>query len=672
MTELCHLRPVASCRCTLLALCTGLALVSGCDRDEGDRSVRDASTGLHTLTGGATTIVPAEKREQAYGQVVDQAKPAVDAGPQASGAGLLLTAQAQLGLADEPLGRYAAAEREFLNRVTVARSLLAAYIEHSSQAAAARQYDPAQSLADIDKGIAERTAAIAEQQGIKAQIDQQVAELRARAKTELDAAAALDTEVALLREQAGRVTAVQGEGLIRQAAEKRRAADARRMAGLQLQAQVDVTEPRSVEAGMLVDKLTNLKDDLESTRRELQERDRASKELAASAGAEAAKSAERLATEIEEIVKLRAGALAEQAEQAQARLATARGSAQKAGSAGGAAKTLLGDINQSIAELAWQRSFGHAGFAQLMENLAAVQPALPDQAKYDADAKAAREEEKKALDEAKEAFEAAKSAYTGSGARGEAKDRLERLGNLLEKSAARAGGEKLDLLGAFAAKMQKSEDGEEAPAPDAPAPGGEDLNTVLEELLAAVQQGQYDVMFDRMNADTPEKQQFVAANRESTAAFMRLDAACKAKLGQSLTEGIQQAAAGLPGVGAAGAGMLAGLEQIKSATLADLAIESAGQTATVQVPGAPAPWAFTLVDGRWLLDVPTLDMQDPTVQLALKLAPVNSQVMDELAAEVESGALASTQAVIVALRQKMMQRPEVQELMQQLQQGGPQ
>lgn len=665
-------RPVVLHRCTLLALVAGLAITTGCDRDDGAQSVREASTGMHTLTGGATTIVPSEKREKTYGDVVDQAKAAVDGGPGSEGAGLLLTAQAQLGLADEPLGLYAAAERKYLNHVTIARSHLAAFIEHSSQSATARQYDSSKDLAEIAQGIATHTTAIAEEQKAKAEIDAAVADLEARAKTDLDAAAALDTEVAQLREQASRVSAVQGEALVRQAADKRRAADARRMAGLQLQAQIDVTRPRSVEAGLLLDKFTNQKSKLEATRQEIMDRDAASKQLAASAGAAAAQSAEKLAAEIGEIAKLRSGELATAAEQARTRLNTAKGNAQKAVASAPAVKTLLGDINQSLAELAWQRALGHNAFAQLMESLATIQPALPDRAKYDADAKAAREEVKKSLDEAKEAFDAAKSAYTGSGAKGEAKDRLERLGDLLEKSGQRAAGEKLDLLGAFASKMTRSADSDSAPAPDAPATGGDDLNATVGTLLTSLQQGQYDPLFDSIHADTPEKQQVVSALRVALPNFMRLETACKEKLGQSFIASSQQMAAGMGGMGGAGLGSL---DELKNLNASDFTVNATGDTGTVTPPGG-TPINFVKVDGRWLVELPPMDMQNPMMQMGMKMMQLIGPVCGEVAGEVESGTLTSIDAVMVSLTQKLQSNPEflqmMQGLQQQMQPGGPQ
>lgn len=671
MTDSRHRRPDVLRRCTLLVMAAGLALAAGCDRDEGARSVRQAATGMHTITGGATTVVPSKDREKAYTDVINDAKAGIDAGPEASEAALLLTAQAQLGQADEPLGRYAAAEREYLNRVTVARSHLAAYIEHSSQSSAARQYDPASDLAEIDKGIAAHTASIAEQQKTKADIDAIVTDLRARAKVELDAAAALDTEVAQLREQAARATAVQGETLIKQAAEKRRAADARRMAGLQLQAQLDVTQPQSAEAGLLVDKFTNQKEDLESTRKEIQDRDAASKQLAASAGAAAARSAEKLAAEITDIVKLRSGAIAENSEQARTRLNTAKGNAQKAGRS---AKALLGDINQSLAELAWQRAFGHAAFAQLMETLAGAQPPLADRARYEADAKAAREDEKKALDEAKEAFDAAKSAYTSTSAKGDAKDRLDRLGDLLEKSGQRATGEKLDLLAAFAAKTIKSADGEPAPAPEAAAPGGDDLTPTLEALLTSAQQGQYEPIFDHINADTPEKQQMVAAIRGALPGLMRLETACKEKFGKGFIEASQQAA-GMSGIGAMGGMGAGGLDQLKNLKVSDLTVAVTGDTATVSMPGSPEPMNFSKVDGRWLMTLPAMDLTNPMIQMSLKMLEMTGPVFGEVAAEVEGGTLQSIEAVTVSLTQKLQSKPEVlqmmQEIQQQMQQGGP-
>lgn len=668
MTDSAIRRPDRLRRCLFLALAAGLA-TAGCGRDDGDESVRRASTELHTLTGGATTVVPSKNRESTYAKAIEAAKPGVDAGPEASAAALVLTGQAQLGQADQPLGEYARAEREFLNRVTVARSLLAAYIQHSAQAAAARQYDPTNDLAELEKGIAGHADAIAEQQKIKADIDAQIADLESRAKAELDAAGQLDAEVAQLREQATRLTAVQGEPLIRQAAEKRRAADARRMAGLQLQAQIDVTRPRSEEAGLLVDKISNQRRDLEATREELKARDAAAEQLAASAGAAASQSAEKLAAEIAEIAKLRAGAIADAAEEARTRLNTAKSTAQKATSATPAAKTLLGEVNQSLAELAWHRAFGHAGFAQLMETLAASRPALPDQAKYDADAKAAREEEKKALEEAKEAFDAARSAYAGSSAKGDAKDRLDRLANLLEKSSQRAAGDQLDLVGAFAARTPKSGDDAAPPAPDAPAASGDaDLTATLETILASARQGQYASVFDHLNADTPEKQQMVASIRETLPGIMRLDAACKEKLGQSYIEASQQAAGGMAGFDGLGAGHV---DQLKDLQVADLTVTVNGDTATVAAPGAAESMTFTKVDGRWLMDLPPVDMSDPTMQMGLKMMGAMGPVFDELASEVESGSLQSIQAVNVALMQKLSARPEFQQMMQQMQ-GGPQ
>lgn len=665
-TDLNSRRPNLFRRTIILAAAAGLAVAVGCDRDEGSRSVREASTGLHTVTGGATTVTPAGVREKTYAGVINSAKAGTDGSTSANAANVV-TAQAQLGQATEPMAKFAAAEREGANRTTVIRSLLAAYVQHSSQAAAARQYDPSKDLAEIDKNVAAKVQEIAEQEKIRADIDSQVSGLRAQAKQELDAAAGLDAEAAKFREEASKVSAVQGEGLIRQSAERRRAADAHRMKGLQFQAQVDVTEPLGREAAMLVEKLTNQKSDFEATSKELHERDAAAKALAASASAEASKSAEKLSSELSELAKLRSGAMASAAEDAQSKLNAAKGTAQKAASAGGAAKLLLGDINQTLAELSWQRSFGHGAYGQLLEAIAATQPALSDKSKYEGDAKTAREEEKKALEAAKEAFDAAKSAYQGAGAKGEAKDRLDRLGELLEKSGQRAAGEKLDLLGAFAVKATKAEEPSDAePAPAAAGGDAEaELRTVLESMLGALAQDQYDQYFSYAEATTPEQQQIMGMMRGLT----RLDAACKAKFSESFIAKMTQMGAAMGG--GAGADGVAQFEKMKSLKVEDLTIAIDGDKAVVTPPDSQ-PMNFIRKDGEWKLDLsmPPELAQNPQMQQGVKMMGLMGSVFDELAGEVDAGQYASIDAVMAGMGQKMTTKPEFLELMRQMQGGG--
>lgn len=664
LTDIHARRPVAFRRSALLLIAAGLAVAAGCDRDEGSASVRRASTGLHTITGGATTVTPAGVREKTYNDVVNEAKAGIDAGAVSQNAALLVTAQAQLGQADEPMSQYAAAEREALNRVTVIRSLLAAYVEHSAMAAAARQYDPAQDLAAIEQGIAGKAKEIAAQDKVRADVDARVQALRADAKTELDAAAALDAEAAQLRDQASKVSAVQGEPLVKQAAEKRRAADARRMKGLQIQAQIDVTVPQSEEAKLVAEQFAKQKEDLEATRQELMDRDRAAKEQAAAATAEAARTAQRLASELDELAKLRDGGMAQAAEQSQSRLNAAKASAQKAANAPGA-KALLGDINQALAELAWQRAFGFSTHAQLLESIAATSPAVPEQARLADAAKASREGEKKSLEEAKEAFDAAKSAYEGAGARGEAKERLERLGELLDKSAKRAGGDKLDLLGAFAVRKRKADAEEAAPADAAPAAGMDpDLRATIESMLAAISQDQLDPYFEHFDTSTPEAQQLLA----STRGMAKLEAACKAKFGESIMASLAQ----MGGMGGAADAGLAEFERIKALSVDDFTAEVNGDTATATAPGLPQPWRFVRKDGRWMVEVevPAEVAQNPMAQQAMKLMGVMGPVFEELTAEVESGRLGSIQAVTTAMTQKMMANPEFQQIMRQMQGGG--
>lgn len=633
-------RTVTAARLTLLV---GLALAGGCDQQTPTgRAVQHASAGIQTPS-------PEGQRRAgaiSYSDVVREVQSAGDQGMAGeTAAAATLVARAQSGLAGPGVLAMLSAERDAFRRASVLRATLGEFVGRSAQAAALATYNPAPLIASLEKGAAERgaqagarNADLARLRSDEAKLRDEVRQLLTRAKTHADAAGRLS-------QQAASLPATEATPVVVKANEEKRAGDRLAVDAARIEARADQVAPRIAEAALEVEQLQTQQKDLTSSITDLRARAATAAQQVEQARADAAATARDLTQQASDLAAFRAGDVTKAGDEAIRQLQLAATSAKRAGNEGGvAARLAVGTTQHALGDAWLMRAQGQRDFANLLADLAQTQPALPDSARYAADAQAARDQSKQSFDQAAEALRAAQSAYASVPAKSETKEQLAKIAESLENLAKVAQGESLDLLGQYL--LPRSRFGAEPAA--APAADGVDAGLIaaINAAYAAQKSGDYDaVLADVIGDDTTKsvmKQQF-----EVGAKMLKLDAAVKAKLGTGLFEaaGPQLAAAGMDPKALSG-----------DLTAADLDIKMTGpDSARATVRNAPPmtpPVTYRKVDGRWKLDAGNLG---PMMQMMAPMMGSISKAVDALIADVEAGKFATPDAVLMGLQQKMME-----------------
>jgi len=258
------------------------------------------------------------------------------------------------------------------------------------------------------------------------------------------------------------------------------------------------------------------------------------------------------------------------------------------------------------------------------------------------------------------------ASYTSAKATGEAREKLQNLGSILEKMPDLIDGKIPNLSAAMAAIKKSDGAAEETPAA---APTAEvakadagDLNGTVDAVLAAMNEKRVADLRGMMHF-APGYEAMGDGIVKMGGAFAKLDAACKAKFGtgaEDLMKGLGGGAGG--GMG----GMQMSSEAWAGKKAADLEVKSEGDTGTASLPGTEQTLHFVKVDGAWKLDL-QLEKAMPAEAVAQAsgiFGPL-SEGLEALAADVEAGKFKNIQAVKVGLMQKL------QAAMGALQQGGP-
>ncbi len=654
-------------RAAIYAALAGACLpLAACDRnDQTSQAVKQAGREVHMIGGGGGPAATPQFERAQYNEAISTLTPVADRGlPEEQAAALVIMAQSQMGLAAEPAGAAASAERECLDRMTVIRSLLGDWLTANARAAALDEFDPGPALADIATSVEEKTKKIAEQQKTKAELDARIADLTSQAAQKASEAKAEEDQYAQLKQRAAGLRPTDAEPLVRQAAVHKKKSDELRNAGALLEARAAQIARQAAESQLLIDQFSNQKANFEATAQSFRQKLENSKKEAASARADAAKSAGAIDALVAELRTLRAGPLTEAADNALKNYRTAASTAGKAaqGDQNGGSKLTVGAAQQAIADLHWARAQGNAAYAQLLESLANAAPSLPKSAEYAKEATEVAAARKESLDAAKEAYESAQNAYGAVRARGDAKDRLDQLARSLEGLAKVASGDAKDLDAALKS-LTPADAGAETPEntaaagdtpPPAPAiPDGvpPELAAAVESFLAAARSGDQSATIELLYF-APGTENLRAPLAQIAGASARLESACRAKFGKGLAEVAgQMAGAQGGGMGGLGGPSLSP-DQVASLTLADLQFTVSGDRASVVVPGSTQPLEFVNASGRWLLD-PGLASNPQAAAMLPTLAGPMSRAFEELASEVEAGKYADVNALGPAMIQKI-------------------
>lgn len=649
----------------LLIALSGLA--AGCDRDGDARTAIDAANvQLATLDSGLGNAPASASRDRVYTEVVSSLSEAAssDRAAYASSANVLL-AKAHAGLAESPAATASAIEADSLNRARVLRADLAQWLEMSAIAIAAEKYDPAPEVAALETQIKQISDAIAGLTRAREQIAGRHAALTSEADALAAQSATIRTAIGELRIRSTTVSATEAATISEQVREQSRAADALDRKASEILADASPLVPQISEIDLNIAGLNNQTESLRAAQAAATQRGQDAATEANEAHTLANTAAERLDQAVNELNQLREGDLARAYEQALRSLSSASASARKAATDDRTGSKLAeGAALQQTGDLLWQQAHGLTEHHALMTALANAQPPLPRSGAYDgfaADANTARGE---ALIKAADAYEQAKNALTSSGARGEASERLERVGRMLDLIIQATQGQTVDWSAAnrpAPSEGDMSSDGRSSDAGMTP-----DLTATIQGWIDLLNAGDGAFLSDAVYSDLPAINTMMGSVGELIVKGQRLDALCTEKFGQSLTEftatQAQAAAGAMPGMG--------GVPDLSTFSAADLDLRTNGDLGELSLDDGTT-LRFRLIDGSWKLDLsqaalpPQLAMMAPMLDQIVAIFPRVGSITDELIAETEAGAYVSTQAVYIAQQQKMM--PILMEIMGSMQ-----
>lgn len=619
----------------ILALLAGLA---ACDtRSSADRAIESGSNQIYGLTGGGTTPAPVESTKQTMEQVISTVSDATnDSSKPRAAAAQLLTAQAHSALGEAPAAAAMALDREVRGGFDRAIGLLSSWSALNAGASAAESFDPSSTITDLTAAIESRRNEATEQRTALARIQEQIATLERQRQAFTKTADDLQAQYAAQMDAIRGQSAIASTPAVERAQEIWRQAEKARLDAARVAAQVEVLGPeaqsRQTVAEQLEKQVTDLTSAIEELRTQRQARD--------TAAAQSRDDAHKVASTLDQAVVDASRRLTDEVlpayDQAIAIFEkAARASASAEGASPAAGRVSTGAARQSIAELHWMKSQALAYQARVLGSLSKAQPALPNASDYGTRAAAALDAAKASLGEAQSSFTLAQSAFSGAPAQGAARERLQRLGELLTKAAEVTEGKALDLGASFGFQGMST-----PPERDRVA----EVRPVLESFLAAVRDGRTD---EAMGMVTGSEESLAAyrSAQEMSGAATRLDKAIQEKFpGKTLADAL----AGLSQFGLS-ADSLKGSPDLSTFTM------KANDDGTVAASSPELMGSgFTLreVDGAWKIDVNAMAAQ--AGPMAKILGPLKD-LFDSMVTEVNEGKYESADAVGAAMMSKMQE-----------------
>ncbi|MFZ4575462.1 MAG: hypothetical protein ACOYN0_13775 [Phycisphaerales bacterium] len=617
-----------------LALPLASATMGGCDqRSPTSVAVESASREIQVVTGGGGARPEASDYSKTMTKVVTGAGAAAKEGTKVEqAAASLLVATANLGLASEAFDKTVAFDLTARNLATTIQSLASKWSTTSGTAAAAESFDPAAQIRELGALRESKDAEAARLRTELAAVQGRLNGLRSRAKTKLDDAAAKHARYTQLTSDAVRLTAAEAAKVVAEANVIRREGDALRLDGSKITAEADSIAPTIGEMQARIDELANQTKEFQKAQADLEARGTAFRKEASDARDQANTTANQLDAKVGELEKMYDGDLKEAFEALRSALSKANSaSASSRDASPGFGKLSVGESQLSIADAAWAQAQSYGNVASVMEGLSRVAPKLPQASKYAEAAAKYRKVETDSLKEASEAFEAAATAFQGARVTGPSKERLEKLGTLIEKAKTVTSDRTADVTATFGLPSRSTPTIKSSGAAAATGDTDPALLTRLEEFLVAMKAG--DTRADLIEGPAPVIKLVQASGN--------LDKKLREKLGSSFAE-----AMGPMGKGALDPKMF------ESLTVAQAKVEMTGaDSAKVTWDGVP-PMPFKKTGEGWKLDIMTL--LGPEGQRAAIMAGPMTKVFDELAKDVEEGKIADTAALAAAMSQKMM------------------
>lgn len=632
-------------RVRVLFVAAGLCMsIAACEqKDVSADALHKANIQLASLSPFGTPAGSNKFKVQTYSEVIRSLQPVSREGSASQkAAASLLIAQSQAGLAEPPATNAGECERIVLNSLSGIRSRLDVFLTQSSSAAASASYDPSKEIAEIEKSDKEKAEQIKAEQAKKAVIDKKVADLKAQAQAKADQARALRQEAGKERQKIPNQTATEGEKTLLKARELTRRADALEVESASLDAEASHTAPQAVEGQNSIERLNKQRELLAKERGEIAKRAQVAKDRSAKDRADAAKTADEIKQAVTKIEEIRNGDLKTMTEQAVKGYTDASTAAKAAASEmKTTAQMTIGAANQSLADVQLARAQGLQSFAQTLDTLATAKPALPDAAAYKSKSDEAKAAAKEAVEAARESYKTADAAYNAAGATGEAKTRLEKINRRLRDLVKATGGDP-DTIPARGEVAPETPPAEATPATTAAAGGPE---ATIQAVIDIVATGNLEKMEEWLLWTNEEDRKVFKALVAIIPAAKHLDAAAKAKFGQSIPMGLDRMAAGP-------------MKVFQGLKVSDVKFTVTGDTAVANIPGDPEPTKLKKQGDKWLIDPEALP---PEMKDMAPMMDAMAKSLDSIAADVESGKIADMQAFGLAVQKAMA--PMMQKMM---------
>lgn len=641
----CMFRRDRSLSSSTLRTALGLTLIAGslaaCDREpQSARTLREQSDKVAVLgTGGSAG--PAKAQANTFKETATKLN-GLGQGKVGS-AGMTLVSASQAGLSDDQIAALQDKEFAATAKINEIFSALAVYTSASSVAAVAESYDPAADLSDAAKSKGDRMKSAEETRARLATIEAQIAELRAQIKSKNDAATAKMLEYNQAMARTNSMKATEALPIVQAANKSKREADALKLEAGKVEAQLDVTTPLANELKLFVDQSVNQAKSLDDRAAELNAKKADSVRLAASAREEAAKAREEIKKLTSELTTMRSGELEGAGSAALNTLSQAVKAAQSASTdTPGGAKLALGTAKQKIGDVYATLARGDLAAASVLKAIAKAEPKLPDAADYASKGDAAAKEAEDAMTKARGAYGEAGSAFNGVPVTGEVKQRLQALSTKLQAMSKSAEEQAADTAASSAAQAQSNAApaaGGDAPAGVATAVADPKILTTLDAYFAAVKADKWDDIAALAYAPTPQSKDNIKLALQMMGAMTKLDAAAKAKFGESF---IQKSMAANPG-------MSMDMEKIKALTSKDMKVTVTGETATAANDALPKAMPLKKVGDSWLLDLSEMD--NPMV---VQMAPMMIKAAEDVTVDINAGKITNVEGIQQALMQKAM------------------
>lgn len=651
-------------RMLVMALVAGLTL-TGCDRDDprGDALMK-ASVQLSSLNLSGSGTASVEQKSQTLNQVISLLRPIASEGSAAErGSAGLLLCKAYVGLAESASAEAGSAQRAVVDESLKLRSLLSQWLAQNAQADALDAYDPASEFADLKAQSEE----LAKQR--QATMDKKAA-IEAKVKGLLDQAAERDVQLKAKREeevgiraQIAGLAATAAESLVKEAARIRREGDAFELEKATFESLAAQQRPEIDEVDRSITMIESQQQLLVKSGEQVTQR-------ADTAQADAKKLREQLTSVRQEIEATVASitavrgekvdpAYAKAVEQYTAAIAAAR-SAQESSRA--QASSAIAGAQQSLGDVQWAQAQHLATVQSVMTALANASPALPGASSYKQAADQAEPQRTEALTAAAEAYKGTMELLDAMGGKGEAierqrahvKQRLAEARFVLSNGADDVRAETRDAtkdhpLDSTSRPGASSGSTGSAAGGDLESGGAVvgDLSTPQGTIATYIDASQRMdlVAIAELLVDGDVKDIVMM----SAAPSMKLDAAMKAKTGQTLTEAVLAD----PALSAL-AGSNPGMPLPAGVTLAEFKFDVQGEKSTVSHPKVIKPITLVNVAGGWRVD-PNLPPAIKSQMAMMKPMMASLGVaFDAVTARVEAGELTTAQQVMQAIQQESM------------------